>query len=73
MTINEILEVCGGRTEVSYRLGRLHTFTVDRWILRGIPSKYWDPLMRLAKKRGVEISADQFWAANKKALKNKVR
>lgn len=65
MTVAQIIDVCGGKVEVAYRLGKLHTATVDQWIHRGgVPLKYWKGIQRLARQRGHQITAAQLQAAS---------
>jgi hypothetical protein len=67
MTVHDILESCGGQAAVAYKLGGLHTHTVERWKRNGIPSKYWALLVKLARKASVELTSDDILQANQKA------
>lgn len=71
MTITEIIEAAGGDLEVAYHLGPMHTHTVERWPKSGIPKKHWDGIIDLAAARGVTITVQDIWNANK-AVETKV-
>lgn len=67
MNTVDIIALCGGKAEVAYRCGKLHTHTVERWPRYGIPLDYWDTLIALAKERGHRLTLEDLYAANRLA------
>jgi hypothetical protein len=71
MKVREIVDICGGRKEVAYRLGQLDTSSVSQWSDRGIPWKYWDALIKLAGKRAEDLTVEDCYQANLLTKKGK--
>lgn len=63
-TIDDIIDIAGGRKTVAYQMN-LHSFSVQRWARTGIPAKYWDKLISLARERNVIITPNDLFEANK--------
>jgi len=63
-TIEDIIEFAGGAKTVAYQMN-IHTFSVQRWMRTGIPAKYWDKLISLARERNVVVTPNDLFDANK--------
>lgn len=46
-TLSDVIDKIGGSAFVAYKLG-CHQTSVDGWLLRGVPSKYWRRLVELS-------------------------
>lgn len=66
ITIKEIIKDCGGVVSVAYRLNISHS-TVVAWKVKGIPSNYWEKIIKFSK--GKYDINDLFFAS--KSAKNK--
>ncbi len=55
MTHQEIIRKLGGPTKVAREFGLEPVNTTVHWGTRGIPSKYWLRVLRMAEAHGVEI------------------
>jgi hypothetical protein len=64
MTVEKIIELCGGEHAVAHYFKLANIYLVRRWVVRGIPLKNWSGLIDLARERGVKLTGEQLWSAN---------
>jgi hypothetical protein len=58
-TLRAIIAKAGRPTQVAYKLG-VSEISVHRWVKRGVPFKFWQPLMKLSG-----CTVEELYAANK--------
>ncbi|WZO97280.1 hypothetical protein EP7_004304 [Isosphaeraceae bacterium EP7] len=63
MTVERIIEMCGGESEIAYRMRLANKDVVRRWKRRGIPLANWETLVEMASGNGHELSADMLFEA----------
>jgi hypothetical protein len=63
MTVEEIIETCGGEHKIIARLELSGTDVVRRWKTHGIPLVHWPVLMDMAFAEGVELTGQHLWSA----------
>jgi len=65
MTIEDIVEICGGEHDVAHRLKLGNIYVVRRWAEHAIPLKHWPVLIQMAAERKKKLTGTDLWQANK--------
>jgi hypothetical protein len=58
-----IIQKFGGQSALAQLLGRRQS-TVQHWAKRGVPSKWQQPILDLARDHGIDLSPDDFFQEN---------
>lgn len=59
--VEELIDLFGGLSSFSRRLGHKHPTTVQGWKDRGsIPTKYWGEILQLANTDGIDLGPEFF-------------
>lgn len=55
---NQLIDMLGGNRDVAEEIGVDHT-SVSRWRRLGIPAEHFVTVARLAKRKGIAVTAEQ--------------
>jgi hypothetical protein len=70
MTIEEIIETCGGEHKIAGRLELSGIDVVRRWKTHGIPLVHWPVLKDMAEAEGVLLTGQHLWSAVEPLIAN---
>lgn len=65
LSVQEIVDQCGGAMHIAYRLGMVHSAVV-RWYRAGIPQKHWAAIQKMGS-----FSVEDLYNANRAALRQR--
>lgn len=70
MTIEQIIEVCGGEHEIAHRVKLGNTYGVRRWIEHAIPLRHWPTLIEMAAERKKKLTGADLWQGCKSIVES---
>lgn len=68
MTVEKIIQLCGGEHEIAGRLKLSGIDVVRRWITHAIPLRHWPVLIAMAAERKERLTGEQLWQAVRPVL-----